>query len=326
SFKPGYLAGLGLGYDDLTKVKPDIILTSVTDFGQTGPHSGWQGSDLVDIAMSGIMTMSGFVDREPYRPYPSQAYYCGGLEGAIGTLMALTYRDLHDEGQWVEVSIQESLSMCQETAMQTWDFHHRARRRVGGLPSMLRAVGLQEMADGYVYTMIGAGGAGAPLSELVTWMDREGAAGDLVTDGTLGQLDEVAAAGREMLRDPQVMMRMMGTIGKVMDQAVPFFKSMPKQQAYIEGQTIGFLIGPANDPKDILENEQHNARGWFQDVPHPELGKTIRFPGMPYHLSDSPARVRRRAPFVGEHNADIYEKELGLSPDRVVELKASGAI
>ncbi len=324
SFKPGYLAGLNLGYEDLTKLKPDLILTSVTSFGQTGPHADWEGSDLVDLAMSGILTMSGFIDRPPYRPYPSQAFYCAGVEAAIGSLLALTTRDLQGEGQWVDVSIQESLSMAQETAMQTWDFLHRARRRIGGAEVAIRLGGLQEVADGYVYSMIGLVGAGAPLSEFVEWMASEGMAGDLVESGVLAEL-QAMSANRAAARDPAMMMRMMGHMGKVSAQADVFLKTKPKREAYVEGQNRGFLIGAANDARDIVEDAQLIARGWFQDVPHPELGKTIKFPGSPYHLTETPARVRHRAPLLGEHNAQIYG-ELGLSAADLSDLKAKGVI
>jgi benzylsuccinate CoA-transferase BbsE subunit len=326
SFKPGYLAGLGLSYDDLVRVKPDIILTSVTGFGQTGPHAGWEWSDLVDIAMSGIMTMSGFIDREPYRPVASQAYYCGGVEAAQATLLAVLHRDVSGEGQAIDVSIQESLSMAQETAMQTWDFLHRARRRVGGAETAVRLGGLQECADGYVFTMIGLAGAGAPLADFVRWMDEKGHAGELISGGSLTQLEDAAGAGRAALRDPALMMRMQGLIGTVMMQAQEFWHSLPKEEAYVDGQLRGFLIGAANDPRDIVENAQHNARGWFRDVPHPELGRDVKFPGPPYHLADSPARVRRRAPILGEHNAEVYGGELGLTADQLATLRSLGAI
>jgi benzylsuccinate CoA-transferase BbsE subunit len=325
SFKPGYMAGLGLGYDDLSKVKPDIILTSITGFGQTGPHSSWEWSDLVDVAMSGIMTMSGFVDREPYRPYPSQAYYCGSVEGAIGSLLALTHKELQGEGQWVDVSIQESLSMAQETAMQTWDFHKRARRRVGGAETAIRLGGLQQVADGYVYAMIGLAGAGAPVADFVKWMHEEGQAADLVEKGVLEELEAVANQGRAALRDPGLMQRMQGHLAEVGDRARAFMAAKTKQEVYTKGQSHGFLIGPANDAKDIVESEQLAARGWFQQVPHPELGLTVKFPGVPYHLADSPARVRRRAPLLGEHNAEVYG-ELGLSTEEQAALEARGVI
>ena len=325
SFKPGYLASLGLGYADLTTVKPDIILTSVTGFGQSGPHSGWEWSDLVDIAMSGILTLSGFVDAPPYRPYPSQAYYCGGVEAAIGTLLAVTTRDLQGEGQWIDVSIQESLSMAQETAMQTWDFLHRARRRVGGAEQVARLGGLQEVADGYVFSMIGLAGAGAPLSEFVEWLDEEGAAGDLVESGVLRDLQAISSAGRGAMRDLAVMQRMQGHIAKVGEQARAFLRSRSKHDIYVKGQGRGFLVGAANDARDIVENEQLNARGWFQEVLHPELGATIKFPGSPYHLTDSPALVRCRAPLLGEHNSEVYG-ELGVSGDELAALKSRGVI
>lgn len=325
TYKPGYMVSLGLGYEDLASVRPEIILTSITGFGQTGPHRDWEHSDLIDTAMSGIMTLAGFVDGPPHRPYASQAYYCGGVEAAIGTLMAVTYRDLHGEGQWVDVSIQESLSMAQETAMQAWDMQHRVRRRTGGQEAAARLGGLNEVADGYVYAMIGLAGAGAPLSQFVEWMDAEGMAGDLVAEGVLDDLRSVSAAGPRGGRDPAMLQRMMGHIARVGAQAQLFLKSKSKHEIYVQGQRRGFLIGAANDPRDIVQNEQLNARGWFIDLPHPEIGKTIQMPGPPYHMSDTPARARRRAPLIGEDNGPLFT-ELGVDPARLDSLRAGGVI
>ena len=112
----GYLSSLGLSYEDLCRVRPDLIATSITGFGQTGPHAAWRSCDLVAVAMSGILTLSGFIDRPPYRPVASQAFYSGGIEGAIGTLMALTHRDLTGEGQQVDFSVSACLFQAGEFA------------------------------------------------------------------------------------------------------------------------------------------------------------------------------------------------------------------
>ncbi len=324
SFAPGYLGSLGLGYDDLTKVKPDVILTSITGFGQTGPHAEYVSSDIVGVAMSGSMTLAGFADLPPYRPYASQGYLCASMEGAIGTLMALTYRDLQGEGQWVDVSMQESLSMCQETAMQTWDFQKLNRRR-GGAGLRIGISGLNECEDGYVFTMIGIGGAGAPISDFVKWMDEEGKAGDLIETGVMSQFEAAASLPRGTPGQMERLVAMRENILKVGALATDFLMSHTKQELYEEGQARGFLMGPANTPKDLVESRQLNARNWFVELPHPELGLTVKMPGVPYRLMDSPARLRRRAPLLGEDNVEVYA-ELGLSKTELTGLRSAGVI
>ena len=74
SYTPGYLDGMGLGYDGLCKIRPDIVLTSITGFGQGGPHARWAWSDIVGVAMSGMMTLAGDKDDPPNRPYGNQGY------------------------------------------------------------------------------------------------------------------------------------------------------------------------------------------------------------------------------------------------------------
>ncbi len=325
SFPVGHLAGLGLAYDDLVKVKPDLVMTSVTGFGQTGPHAEWLTSDLVAVAMSGIMTLAGFPDLPPHRPYASQAFYCGGVEAAIGTLMAITSRDLSGEGEHVDVSLQESLSMAQETAMQGWDFQKSNRRRAGA-GVRIGVSGLSECKDGHVFSLIGLSGAGAPVAEFVRWMAEDGMGGDLASNGVLAQLEEMARVPRGTPGLAERMTAMRDNIGRVSAVARGFFESKAKQELYVEGQAHGFLIGPVNTPKDLVESEQLQDRGWFVDLPHPELGTTIKMPGLPYRLMDSPASLRRRAPLLGEHNFEIYGNELGLTSAEMASMRSAGVI
>jgi benzylsuccinate CoA-transferase BbsE subunit len=325
SFLPGYLASLGLGYEEMTKVRPDLILTSVTGFGQTGPHAAYEAPDIVGVAMSGIMTLAGFPDAPPYRPYPSQGYFCAGLEGAIGTLVALTHRDLHGEGQWVDVSMQEALSMAQETAMQYWDFQKLVRRRTGG-SLRIGLYGLHPCKDGYVFSMVGVGGAGSSMAEFVRWLDQEGFAGDLVESGVLAQLEEAARLPRGDPGAVQRQLAMREQVGKVMEAAKIFFLSKTKQELYEQGQAHGFLLGPVNDPKDLVESPQLAARQWYEELPHPALGMSLKMPGVPYALTASPARLRRSAPQLGEHNVEVYCGELGLTRAELTAYREAGVI
>ena len=82
TYEPGYLDSIGLGYEGLKKIRPDIILTSITGFGQTGPHAQYKWSDVVGVAMSGMMTLAGDKDDPPNRAYGNQGYVCAGIDGA----------------------------------------------------------------------------------------------------------------------------------------------------------------------------------------------------------------------------------------------------
>jgi len=127
TFPPGFLESLGVGYQALAQARPGIIVASITGFGQSGPHSHYKAPDIVAVAMSGMMFLAGFPDEAPNRPYGNQSHYCASIQAATGILTALLHRDRTGEGQQVEVSMQEALSMNQETAMQTWDIRGELR-------------------------------------------------------------------------------------------------------------------------------------------------------------------------------------------------------
>jgi crotonobetainyl-CoA:carnitine CoA-transferase CaiB-like acyl-CoA transferase len=107
---------------------------------------------------------------------------------------------------------------------------------------------------------------------------------------------------------------------------VKFLLGHTKRELYEEGQRHGLLIAPVSNPKDIVENAQLNYRRWFTPVEHPDLATTITYPGPPYRLSETPWRIQRRAPRVGEHNEEIYSGELGLSKEQLAILSAAGVI
>ncbi len=99
SSEPGYMKSLGLGYEELEKVKPGIIMTSITPFGQTGPYAHYKATDIVGVALSGMMWLYGEADRAPVRISAPQFYLQGGLQGATGTMIAHYHRELTGEGQ-----------------------------------------------------------------------------------------------------------------------------------------------------------------------------------------------------------------------------------
>ncbi len=323
---PGRMDELGVGYARFAPENPALVWASVTGFGETGPHASWLAPDLVGVAMSGIMTLAGYPDRAPVMPPGRQGYLSAGIQAAQGVLFALRVAERSGRGQQVEVSMQEALSLAQETAMQTWDMRREVRRRQGNA-GILPGVSTYACADGHVYSMIGIPGFGSPWSVLANWMDEHGMAGDLMDAHWQDLLGNINL--RELTRlwsEPEKLAEMQVKFAHVNEVLVRFYAAFPKQFLYEEGQKRRLLIGPANSAKDLVENKQLRARGWFQAVEHPEIPATIEYPGAPFRLSRSPWRIRCRAPLIGEHNIEIWEEELGYRRDQIEVLMSAGVI
>jgi len=131
SFDPGYLNNLGLGYTDLEKINPRIIMVSITPFGQSGPYveEDYQVNDMIAWALGGTMYVSGDPDRPPNQISFPHAYLHGGAEGAQAAMLALYARELIGEGQHVDVSIQQCLPLITMNALQYWDMYQINLRR-----------------------------------------------------------------------------------------------------------------------------------------------------------------------------------------------------
>ena len=175
SYGAGYMESRGVGYDALRAVRPGLVYVSISGFGREGPHAGWQVTDLVAQAASGVLTLAGDPAGAPQMLGGNQACITASLSAAQGALLAVFHKERTGEGQLVEVSMQEALSIAQETAMQQWDFQHTSRERQGEIAT-LPGVGTYATRDGYVFSMVG-GPAGASWSELIDWLVEEGAGG-----------------------------------------------------------------------------------------------------------------------------------------------------
>ena len=93
-----------------------------------------------------------------------------------------------------------------------------------------------------------------------------------------------------------------------------------------EGIKRGVTICPVFSPSEVTDFVQLNQREFWQDVEHPELDTSIKYPGFPYKFSETPCKVRRRAPLIGEHNTEIYHNEMGLSKEAIITLKGANVI
>jgi benzylsuccinate CoA-transferase BbsE subunit len=255
--------------------------------------------------MGGIMTLAGDPADPPNILYGNQADISASIQAAQGAMLALLHAEATGEGQLVDVSAQESVSMSQETAMQYWDLQHRNRVRTGasgGLGVHLPALGPYETRDGYVSAFVLAP-AGADFPELVAWMDEHDMAGPLKEEPYRTFTENLNMRYlTQLMADPGAADAVRGQLDVIDEQIKAFMASLPAVEAYEEGQKRKLLIGLVSTPKDIAENNQLRARNWFRNL---DIGgKTVEFPGAPYRLLETPVEITP-PPKLGEHTERV---------------------
>jgi benzylsuccinate CoA-transferase BbsE subunit len=324
TYTPGYLEGCGLGYTVLKKINPSLIMASITPFGQTGPYSAFKGTDIVGQAMGGVMYLAGFPEDPPNRLYGSQACHMASVQAASGILTALYARELIGEGQLVDVSMQEAVAIAQESAMQTYDLRREIRKRTGssGLVPSHPAMGTYPCKDGYINFFI------IDWPTLLDWMESEGMIGDLREKHkeTLDKISDLMLIFGLIMNLQAYDKFLSEEFPPVEEQLKAFLMSKTKLELYEGAQTKRLQISMVSTVEDLLASPQLKALDYFIDVPHPELGATLKYPGAPYHLSATPWQISRRAPLLGEHNLEIYEKEMGFPREKIIQLKQGGII
>ena len=321
-YEPGYMAKLGLGYPELERINPGIVMISITPFGQTGPYAHYRATDIILMAMSGLMRAFGDPDRPPVRVSQPQAFFLSSIHGVIGSLVAHYHRQSTGEGQQVDVSCQDAamLSLC--ILAEYWDILKFNYKREGSFLARVRPAPLGPLVGRYVYAckdgfvlgyLQGGAQAGMVLSSqaLTEWANSYGYALEL-KDYDWTKLDFGTVPQSELSR--------------VQDTLQTFLLTRTKAEIMEKAVEKAILLFPVTDAKDLLESPQFKAREFFVPVAHPELGRSITYPGFPVKVSGQPYRVRRRAPLIGEHNEEVYIGELGLSRKELARLKADKVI
>lgn len=322
SFRPGRMEELGLDYCSLAGIRPDIILTSISPFGQSGPRSGYTTSDLVSVATGGMVGVFGDQDRPPVRVSAPQAFYIGAQHGAIASLLALYHRNLTGEGQWVDVSIQESVMFSLTYYLPMYEHRGVSRMRRGSFFVAPRPEPLDTLKvrlvfpckDGFVCLSLQGGSNRTAVrsgNAIIAWANEEGYALEL--EGYNWQeWDSATIAQSEQER--------------VENQLAPFLLTKTKSELLQEATSRRILLAPVSTMSDVSASPQLAFRQFWQELHHPELEDTLVYPGPSVKVSRAPQHIRRRAPTVGEHNEEIYRGELGLSAEELSSLRKAGVV
>jgi crotonobetainyl-CoA:carnitine CoA-transferase CaiB-like acyl-CoA transferase len=309
NFQPGTLESWGLGYDALAALNPGIVLTRVSVYGQTGPYRDRPGLDRNGIALGGLLYLTGYPDRPPVRPGLIVSDYLTGVFNALAVVSALYERDRRARetgaparGQWVDLSLYESVLRIMEHTLATYDRLGIVREREGNRLRNSAPLDNWETADGKWVCIIAAGDGLFP--RLCRAMERP----DLLADARFATMASRAQHG--------------DTINAIV-AAWCRERTARQIQDVLEANQVPF--GVAYSVADIFADPHVAARGDIETVEDPVIGP-VRMQAAYPRFSRTPAAIRGGAPRLGAHNDEVYGTLLGLSAAERAALAADGVI
>jgi len=293
---------LGLGYEDLKKIRPDIIAISMAGYGQTGPRRNYIAYGPVQVPMIGLAALSGYPGRGPSEVGLSYGDPNAGMHAAFAVLAALWHRRRTGEGQFIDLSQWEAAIGLVAEGLLDWVFNKNQPDRMGNRD-------LAEAPQG-VFRCLGDDRWVA----IACWSDAhwEALARAMGREDLVGRADLRTREGRKAHE-------------LELEQAVADWTAARTPEDVVT--TLQAAGVPAYIPlsnRGVAEDPQLNARGAFTEFDHPEVGRR-RHVGAPWVFSKSDVRARGRAPLLGEHTAELLTSVLGYDASRIRELDEAGA-
>ncbi|MFC1892500.1 CaiB/BaiF CoA transferase family protein [Chloroflexota bacterium] len=307
SFSPGYMKSLGLDYESLRGINDRLVMASVSPFGQTGPCSHYQSSDLITMAMSGYAYITGDPKEPPVRPGDEQSHFAGAQYAATSILLALYHRDYNSgKGQVIDVSMQEATITyyVDQSPAQSWLYTGQSPTRPGISSVLSIPLGAWPCKDGWV----GVGTISAKeWDDLAQWIHE--ATGD----------EEIIS---ERLKGPT--QARMPFVDEVTARIVNFTSRLTMSELVDEGQRRKLILLPVLTVPMLLTDPDLEAGEFWVELDHPVVGR-MKYPRGPFEKGDMPP-PSRAAPLLGEDNQEIYCNELGFSKQELGALRGASII
>ena len=291
--KPGTMESWGLGYADLEKINPKVILTSISGYGQDGPYRDYEHTELVTAALGGILYITGEQAREPLKIGGQPMLYFTGLGAWLGTMAAVHYQERTGEGQHVDISIMDAVGVAQMYSALSYAYRKENRGRVQDFSPLFQT------KDGWVGMMYRQ----QNWEDICNWIGRP----DLIDDQKFNNF-----TGRQ---------ENMAELNAIV---ADWIKDHSKADIYHTGQALRMPLGYICEAPDLIESPQYIEREYFVQVDHPATGP-VTYPGMPIKITGIQWNIKR-APLLGEQNEEVYCGMLGYTKQDLGVLRAGGII
>ncbi len=294
NFRPGVMERFGLDYQTLEQINPRLVMTSISNFGQTGPYRDYKSSHLIAWMMSGMRYSDGAPGEKPVQTGGWLSHCLAGVHAAVGTAAALYQRNETDVGQHVDVSMLESVILA--TCYPTTVFSYRgvvhnsiSKERFGLIPCKGGHIGLN-------------------LFGRLNWEM-------MCTFLGMTELSEDARFETPALRAEHY--------EELKAAIAEWVTEREQMELFLSGVEWRLPIGLVPTTGEVIDSPQHQARGFFEEVNHPVMGK-VSMPGAACKMIDTPWQLKSPAPLLGEHNEEVYGKRLGYTKEDLVQLREQG--
>ena len=306
SFSPGFLPSLDLGYEAFEALNPRLVMTSISNFGQTGPYKDYKASEITLYALGGTMISTGMPDREPVKLGLTVEQFYAGMVCATATMGAFFGATASGVGQHVDMSLMEIMVANQDRAVQghmIYQYTGPGAGRTGGGSAgrTIVPVGVYPTLDGYVQFF-----ALTPRWDRICKMIGRP---DLIDDPHFTAPENFAG-------NPEVKEEFDGIL-------LEWLLQHTKREVMELSQAAGHPCGAINTMEDVFNDPHLEARAFFAEVDHPATGP-LRYPGPQFRMSETPWRPGR-APLLGENTAAVLAG-LGYAPEDISRLREQEAI
>jgi len=303
NFEPRVMPSLGLGYETLSAINPKLVMTSISNFGQTGPYRDYKAAEIVEYALSGLMKITGEPDREPLKLGLDVTQFTGGQGAVIPTLAAVRQANSTGQGKHVDISIMDYSVGIVEWQLALYQAINHITPRMGNSNQKGHPWGVFPCKDGWIVL------------------------------ATLGSGFKYVAdmVGAEELKDPKYLSH--GTRVRVSDEIdvylLPYLADLDLEDWKNNGFEFfntkrGAAAGWIRGVDDLVDCPQLKSQHFYKTIGHPFHGKAV-YSGGPVQMSKTPWLVGR-APLLGEDNEAIYGSYLNMNDKELATLRQSGTI
>jgi crotonobetainyl-CoA:carnitine CoA-transferase CaiB-like acyl-CoA transferase len=303
NFTPGTMAKLGLGYEELKSIKPDIIMLSTCNQGQKGPHAMHPGFGSHLSSLCGFTYITGYQDRDPYVLYGPYVDHIGVGYGVVSLVAALLHKLVTGEGQYIDLAQYECGVQFVMPALLEYSVNGRT---------------VERNANKHAFA--------APHNVYACKGEDRWCAISVFTDEEWASLCRVMAK-EELISDPKyaTVLERKAHESEIDDIVSQWVLQHTAEDVFELLQKEGVMAGVVQEIDDLFKDPQFGHRGIWAEVDHKEIGKH-HAEGPPFALSKTPFKIDKASPCIGEDNEKVFKEFIGISDDEYEKLVADGAI